>query len=542
MKRFFLILLLALLAQPVPAQTGTATFSGRIIDESGPIEGVTVVAIHQSTNAQYYATTDRRGWWQLLDVLPGGPYTLRIHYFGYDPLTVRNIYTYSGQNTVVDANLETKTVHVRCDEAATSLRLGPELGGGTVPVSPLGYDLVSQRISTPVAFDVRQEASLYGTAQQWMTPTGASRFHAAAYDYYGFGSSVTPGATGILGNTAGLWISTPLGSQDYQLFAGAQYDASGLTGAGRFDGRIDASNRVAVSGGCLTDEAWAGGEWISSLGNGRASNRAQAIWSSDASVRQLLAGDDFTFSAGSQRLLAGVQFAHQNFLPADSTANRFDFYLQDAARLGQRITLLAGVRFAFPFTFSPRISICYDVTGTGSVVLRAGTAVYGRHGQPSTWKSLAAVDTRLPLGLRLTLEGIYGQDWERLFIISSRNTLDSHYALTARVERPFADRAWALVSYTRSDGWMTDRLMAGFSYKAEYLGRQATMLSVLYDGVSYVDEQSPASLSWMHGFKVRLSQDIVFQAAGRDHTLQLTGYLRHASIGTQFLVGLRYML
>ena len=88
MKRI-LFLLLLWLGLPAAAQVTTASISGRIFDENGPIEGVTVVAIHQPTNTQYYATTGRGGWYQLLDVLPGGPYTLRVHYFSYKPLTVR---------------------------------------------------------------------------------------------------------------------------------------------------------------------------------------------------------------------------------------------------------------------------------------------------------------------------------------------------------------------------------------------------------------------------------------------------------------------
>ena len=533
------------------AQSGAASFGGRVVDENGPIEGVTVVAIHQGTNAQYSTTTDAGGWWQLPDVLTGGPYTLRIHYFGYNPLTVRGLYTYAGQNIVVDADLEAGTSYAYADEAATSLRLGPELGGGTVPVSPLGYDLVSQRIFTPVAFDVRQEASLYGMAQQWTVPTGASRFHGSAYGFAsvtpGSTSSVTPGSTGSLSGLGGLNLATPLGNQDYQLFAGAQYDRYGLSAAGRFDARLGAANRLDVSGGRFADaagsQAWAGGDWFTSLGDGKQSNRAQALWTSAPTQRQLLVEDDFTMAMGRQRLLAGVQFAHQNFLAADSTANRFDFYVQDAVRFGQRITLLGGVRFTFPFAFSPRLSLYYDILGNGKLVMRVGTAVYGRHGEGTVWKNLAAFDVALPLQTKLTIEGIYGQAWRKAFYISSHNVMDSHYALTARLERPFSDRLWALASYTRCDGSMTDRVMAGFSYKALYFSRFATTLSALYDGGNFIDDLSPASLSWEHTLEARLSQDFCFQAAGREHTLQLTAYVRTAfTSNTQFLFGLRYFL
>ena len=70
----------------------------------------------------------------------------------------------------------------------------------------------------------------------------------------------------------------------------------------------------------------------------------------------------------------------------------------------------------------------------------------------------------------------------------------------------------------------------------------ATTLSLLYDGRNYIDDLSPASISWSNGFEARLSQDIAFSAADRDHTLQLTGYYtRNLSI-SQFLFGLRYFL
>ena len=557
-RRFFTIILFLLATLPVAAQTGTASVGGRVTDENGPIEGVTVVAIHQQTNAQYYATTGRGGWWQLVDVLPGGPYTLRIHYFGYDPLTVRNVFTYAGQNTVVDVDLEAKTSYVHVDEAATSLRLGPELGGGAVPVSPLGYDLVSQRIYTPVAFDVRQESPLAGASQQWIAPVGSNRFHGSAYGFYGhsewpdfFSSSSldAPAAKEIRNyGIGGLNIATPLGSQDYQLFGGLQYGATpgrsgmdALSGAARLDARLNESFRLDLSGGRLaigsdgyigsTGESWIAAGLTSSLAE-QLSMRFQAGWYKTGDSRQLLASDDFTYVTGRHRMLAGVQFSYQNFMLADSTSTHGDIYVQDAIRLGRRLTLLAGVRFSIPFAFSPRVSMYYDMMGDGRLVLRAGTAVYGRRGEGTIWKNLAAFDMRLPLAFKLTFEGIYGQSWRRPFYISTRNVLDSHHALTARLERPFANSAWVLASYTRSDGSVRDRVLGGFSFRGEYLGHLATTLSVLYDGGSVVDNQSPASLSWTNAVEARLSQDIFFQAAGRTHTIQLTGYSRYGSPGS----------
>ena len=554
-RKIFPIILFLLATLPMAAQTGVASFGGRITDENGPIEGVTIVAIHLQTNAQYSVTTGSGGWWQLLDVLPGGPYTLRIHYFGYDPMTVRNVFTYIGQHTVIDVDLEAKSAYVHVDEASTSVRVGPELGGGTVPVSPLGFDLVSQRIYTPVVFDVRQIAPLEGMSEQWMAPTGSSRFHGAAYGF----ASVTPGAAGHVQGLGGLHVSTPLGNQDYQLFGGLQYGGTdglqgikALSGAARFDARLSERFRLDLSGGRLADglagaEDVGGQNWatagLSASFSEQVSMRLQTGWYTSVDSRQMLTSDDFTFAVGRHRVLAGVQFSYQNFLMADSTSTHGDIYVQDAIRLGRRLTLLAGVRFTFPFAFSPRLSVYYDALGNGRLVLRAGTAVYGVHGEGTVWKNLAAIDTRLPLDFKLTLEGVYGQAWRRAFYISSRNVLDSHYALTARLERPFAKRAWALASYTRSDGSVRDRVLGGFSYQAVYLNHLATTLAVLYNGDNVVDELSPASISWHHTLEARLSQDFFFQVGGHTHTIQLTGYCRSDfAARTQFLFGLRYML
>ena len=527
-----------LLALSAAAQVSTASISGRIVDENGPIEGVTVVAIHQPSNVQYYATTDRHGWYQLLDVLPGGPYTIRIHYFSYDPLTVRNLFTYAGQRTVVDADLEAGSSAVHVDEAATSLRIGENLGGGVVPVAPGTYDLVGQRVYTAVPFDVRQEASLDGVSRLQMTPMGTNRFHGSAFGYYGDVPSVMPGSSGHLG----LTVSTPLASEDFLLYGGLRYDlAGGLSGSGRFDARLGSSNRLDLSGGHFASEgAWASAGVTTALLEGRASNRAQAGWSHSALSREWTLADDFTFAAGAQQFLVGVRGA--SVALADSTFTRFDFYLQDAVRLGRRITLLAGVRFAFPFAFSPRVSLRYDLLGTGAVVLRAGTAVYGRHGEGSVWKNLAAADFRLPARFVLSLEGVYGQSWRKPFYISTRNILDSRYALTARLERPFADNLWAVASYTRSDGPVSDQVIGGLSYTAQYLGRLATTLAVLYSGSNYIDDLSPASVFWTNSLEARLSQDLILSLGGRDHTLQLTGYYRNSPVGTEWLAGLRYIL
>ena len=224
--------------------------------------------------------------------------------------------------------------------------------------------------------------------------------------------------------------------------------------------------------------------------------------------------------------------------------------------MGRRMTLQAGLRFSFPFAFSPRLSLNWDLLGNGALLLRAGTAVYAVHGAGSVWKNLAAVDTRLPGRFYLTLEGIYGQTWEKAYYISYQNILDNHYALTARLERPLADRFWALAAYTRSDGVSRNRTLGGLSYRAEYGSRFATTATLLYSGYSYQgsdysSSQLPASSSqlpapevsrWLHCIEARLSQDLSIEIADRLHTLQLTAYARYNGQAAYLFGGIRYSL
>ena len=534
-KQFLSIFFALLIALPAGAQVTTASLGGRIVDDNGPIEGVTVVVINQVTNAQYYATTGRGGWYQLFDIVPGGPFTVRIHYFGYDPLTVRGLYLYPGQNQVVDADLEAGETHVRCDEATTSMRLGEVSGnpmeGGDVAFSPLSCTILGQRVYFDVPFDVRQESTFDKTEMTELVSTGSSSFHASALGLYG--------TDGFIGNAT---VSTPLGSEDYQLFAGLQYGTSGgFEGAGRFDARFNESNRMDMSGGHYAGKNWVDGGLTSAVG-GSASNRVQASWYAEGQERDLRFSDDFSYTLGAQQMLFGVRAGRWSDSMLDTAAAHVDFYAQDIIRFGRRLTVQAGLRFRFPFAFSPRASAYYDILGNGKVVLRAGTAVYGRPGA-STWKNLGAVDVALPLDFTLSVEATYSQLIKQLFYIKQGNVAASEYAFTAKLERPLLQHAWATVCYTRSDGPITDRLIGGFYYKKAYGGgRFATTAALLYEGGSLVDNESPASFTWVSDFQARLSQDFVFPAGGRDHILQLIAYTQRTAGIFHLYAGLRYCL
>lgn len=565
MKRHFLLLCLLFVAVTAAAQVTTSTLGGRITDENGPIDGVTVVLINQTTNQQYSATSRDGGWYQIHNVVPGGPFTLRIYYFGYEPMTLRSLYLFAGQNTVVDVNLETRETHTYGNEASTMMLLGEVLGqpmtGGQVAFSPLTYNMVAQRVYSEVPFDVRQEATLEGVSRIEIIQAGSNKFHGSAYGFYNGGSigATTPGTSTAVG---GLNVSTPLWSEDYQLFAGLQYTGilaegaaapsesgglfglKGLAGAARMDARLSESFHLDLSGGQLSPtNAWASTGLTTSLGE-NLSMRLQAGWYNTGVQRTLLASDDFTCSAGRHQVLFGVQFAHANFPANDSTYNQGNFYVQDVVRFGRRVTVLAGIRFSLPFTFSPRASVRYDILGTGKLVLRAGTAVYGKRGA-STWKNLAAVDVGLPAKISLSMEALYGQVVEKLFYIKQGNLLESYYSFTGRLQRPFVDNLWSAVSYTYSSGAKQHDVTTGVSYKAIYGNeRFGTTISALYTGGYYVDPVSASGFKpgWNHGLQVRLTQGFTFSSGNRDHSLQITAFYTLTSAASELLVGLRYLM
>ena len=95
------------------AQVTTSSISGKITDNNkGTLPGATVVATHTPSGSQYYAVADANGNYRLLNIRPGGPYTIEYRMVGFQ--TVK-------QEGVV-ANLgETKILNVRLNEEAIGL-------------------------------------------------------------------------------------------------------------------------------------------------------------------------------------------------------------------------------------------------------------------------------------------------------------------------------------------------------------------------------------------------------------------------------------
>lgn len=127
--RFFLALSLVGLAGLVPApaagQTGLATITGIVSDDSGgAVPGLTVVAISETTNISYTGVTNNAGNYVITGV-PIGPYVITAELQGFRSARAA-VALSAGQTARLDFKLEIGSVQEQIDVVATSAVLQTE--------------------------------------------------------------------------------------------------------------------------------------------------------------------------------------------------------------------------------------------------------------------------------------------------------------------------------------------------------------------------------------------------------------------------------
>ena len=92
------------------AQVTTASFSGSVKDEAGPLPGAAVIAVHTPSGTQYTAISDKNGHFRFNGITPGGPYTITVEMLGYRTSETVGLYAPVGENTVVDFKMEVEVL------------------------------------------------------------------------------------------------------------------------------------------------------------------------------------------------------------------------------------------------------------------------------------------------------------------------------------------------------------------------------------------------------------------------------------------------
>lgn len=87
------------------AQVTTSTISGVIKGTKEVLAGATIKAIHKPTGTVYTTASMRQGVFNIVNMIPGGPYSIEISYVGFQNFTEDSIYLALGENSRLDVSL-----------------------------------------------------------------------------------------------------------------------------------------------------------------------------------------------------------------------------------------------------------------------------------------------------------------------------------------------------------------------------------------------------------------------------------------------------
>ena len=139
MKKLLLLGVAILLGlSSLNAQTTTANIKGTVIDDqSTPLLGANIVAVHTPTGTKYGAISNEDGRYNLLNLRVGGPYTVTISYVGFKPSMSNDVFLTLGNTYNLDVQLVSESqaldeVIVVSDQSGTfgSDRTGAETSVG----------------------------------------------------------------------------------------------------------------------------------------------------------------------------------------------------------------------------------------------------------------------------------------------------------------------------------------------------------------------------------------------------------------------------
>ncbi len=101
--------IIALLAIPFlnQAQVTTSSLSGYVKnDKEEPLSGSTITVVHIPTGTSYKTTSGKNGKYDIVNMTPGGPYSVVISNVGYHNFSQSNINLSLGENSRIDASLQ----------------------------------------------------------------------------------------------------------------------------------------------------------------------------------------------------------------------------------------------------------------------------------------------------------------------------------------------------------------------------------------------------------------------------------------------------
>ena len=107
LKRILFLAIISIIATSITqAQVTTSSINGNVKSNTGEaLVGATVKATHVPTGTVYTTITRVSGVFNIVNLVPGGPYDIEISYVGYTPFTQTGLTFPLGENVRVDAEM-----------------------------------------------------------------------------------------------------------------------------------------------------------------------------------------------------------------------------------------------------------------------------------------------------------------------------------------------------------------------------------------------------------------------------------------------------
>ena len=210
MKKLLTFFVAMIASISLMAQVTTSSISGKITDSNKvTLPGATIVATHTPSGSQYYAVADANGTYRLLNIRPGGPYTIEVRMVGFQ--TVK-------QEGVVATLGETKIINVRLQEEAVGL------GEVAVVAEAISNGMDSDRAGATTAINNEQITTLPTITRSLndvlaLTPQAAATSNGLAIGGGNYRSSYVTVDGAAFNNAFGIGGNLPAGGSPISLDA-----------------------------------------------------------------------------------------------------------------------------------------------------------------------------------------------------------------------------------------------------------------------------------------------------------------------------------
>ena len=188
------------------AQVTTSSISGKVTDnQKSPLPGATVIAKHIPSGTEYYSVADVNGAYRLLNIRPGGPYTVEYRMVGFQKTLQEGVTVALGDNKILNVRMNEEAVglnEVTVSAEALPSGMDSDRAGSTTSVSTeqiAALPTVSRSLNDVLALTPQAATTSNGFAvgggnyrQSYVTVDGAAFNNA-----FGIGSNLPAGGSPI---------------------------------------------------------------------------------------------------------------------------------------------------------------------------------------------------------------------------------------------------------------------------------------------------------------------------------------------------------